>query len=467
MSKVYDVREYEERLLAPCLVNFTGTLRELITNMAPADMSCPQTHWLLGTYQTLIARGSPVELVTVGEYLTRQEQEAPQTLPLGIDWAWLVELAKNCLGDANAAWYANAIRQHAYQARLAANLRAMLAAADRGDDMAELTEKATALILEHDAATKRRKPALVSDCLQDVYEAWDDYAEGRLCGLMLPDGGLGEAFGEMRAGELVVVAGRPGSGKTELAVTVANEIAIKQRRATLYVSLEMDAHEMAERVWLASSGVSLNDAQSRLGDNQIATLLGRAATEIGQGQDSPAPFYVSDSASMAIGEITRQAADWCASTPNPAALIVDYVGLIELGNTYQRHDLAIGEITRSLKMLAKRLGVVVIALFQLSRDVEKRENKRPVAADLRDSGSIEQDADKIVMVYRDKAYRHDTPLGGLVELLNVKRRRGQPQHGYMNFINGHMAPVNDQEGAAEQVREHLTTPKAAPGRRVM
>ncbi|MNV82645.1 hypothetical protein D3C71_1763910 [compost metagenome] len=71
------------------------------------------------------------------------------------------------------------------------------------------------------------------------------------------------------------------------------------------------------------------------------------------------------------------------------------------------------------------------------------------------------------MVYRDKAYRHDTPLGGLVELLNVKRRRGQPQHGYMNFINGHMAPISDQEGAADQVREHLTAPKVAPVRRVM
>lgn len=230
---------------------------------------------------------------------------------------------------------------------------------------------------------------------------------------------------------------------TELSVAVANELAIAQGKAVLYKSLEMDGMELAERALLSLSGLSVDAVETKIFEGKESGFFGRAVDDC-RGK----PFYVDDSSGCTVDDIVNQCKEFCAEHPNVGALIVDYVGLMEIGGNFSRHDLAIGYITRKLKLLAKEQKIPVIGLFQLSRDVEKRiGNRRPVAADLRDSGSIEQDADKIVIVHRDCINNPQTPMKNVAELLNVKRRRGQPTNGYMEFKNGHFLPIPDEEQA--------------------
>ena len=153
--------------------------------------------------------------------------------------------------------------------------------------------------------------------------------------------------------------------------------------------------------------------------------------------------------------------EFCAEHANVGAVIIDYVGLLDIAGKFSRHDLAIGDITRKMKLLAKQMKIPVIGLFQLSRDVEKRTgSKKPLASDLRDSGSIEQDADKIVMVHRECIYDPNTPMQNVAELLNVKRRRGQPTNGYMRFVNGHFVAIpDDEQGKWRNIAESKPEPE--------
>jgi len=228
---------------------------------------------------------------------------------------------------------------------------------------------------------------------------------------------------------------------TELAVAVANELGINQGKAVLYKSLEMEGAEVAERSILALSGLSVDDLERRIFEGSESGAFGHAVAAV-----KDKPFYIDDASGCSIDEVVQQCREFTAEHANVGALIVDYVGLMEIGGKFSRHDLAIADITRKLKLLAKEQKIPVIGLFQLSRDVEKRAgSKRPVAADLRDSGSIEQDADKIIMVHRECIYDPNTPMQNVAELLNVKRRRGQPVNGYMTFKNGHFVEIPESE----------------------
>lgn len=463
-----NVHEYEERLLAPALVNFTGWMKQTLSSVSPSDMSCASHKWLLETIQRLSGAGVPVELPTLFEEIRKAIIKGK--LPAEVNEAWLIGLATNSAGEANAGWYASAIKKNASQERLLANLKSLTLAAESGEGMEDILDQAMEEIRAYDGGNAK-KPRQMSELTQEVYDYWDEANKGGDgIGYRLSPGGMKEAFGLLRPGEFVVVAGRPGSGKTELTAAIGAELAIVQRRPVLYISLEVEARDMAERVILMRSGLSVADTErvetnygyrdaKIFDDDAAAAAVVRAMKEIGlPGDKQAAPYFVEDDSMMSIDKICNTARSWCRTQVNPAVVMVDYVGLIEIGNGSQRHDLAIGEITRKLKLLAKELGIVVFGLFQLSRKVEDRPNKRPILSDLRDSGSIEQDTDKAVMVYRQDAYDTDTPLRGLAELLNVKRRRGQPCNGYMNFINGHFVGIDGKDGqaqAAEQVAEFL------------
>lgn len=469
-----NVHEYEERLLAPALVNFTGWMKQTLSSISPADMSCTSHRWLLETIQRLSGAGVPVELPTLFEEIRKAISKGK--LPAEVNEAWLIGLATLNAGEANVAWYAAALKKNASQSRLLENLKALTLAAESGDNMEAVLDQAMAEVRAYDGGNIK-KPRQMSELTQEVYEYWDEANKGGDgIGYRLGPGGMKEAFGLLRPGEFIVVAGRPGSGKTELTAAVGAELAVVQRKPVLYISLEVEARDMAERVILMRAGLSVADTERKethygyedakiFGDSAANNAVARAIVEIGrQGEKDAAPYFVEDDSMMSIDKICNTARSWCRTQVNPAVVMVDYVGLIEIGSSSQRHDLAIGEITRKLKLLAKELGIVVFGLFQLSRKVEDRPNKRPILSDLRDSGSIEQDTDKAIMVYRQDAYDTETPLAGLAELLNVKRRRGQPCNGYMNFINGHFVGIDGKAGqaqAAEQVAEFLK-PKQQP-----
>ncbi|MFW5410753.1 replicative DNA helicase [Pectobacterium brasiliense] len=325
-------------------------------------------------------------------------------------------------------------------------------------EQANSHEKALAIIAE----TIGKLPALASESGDivptHIGDLMDDYTvmlESRLkngeqsTALRVGIDELDEITGGINPVDFVVVAARPGMGKTEFALKVSRGVAEQpypnsdKKRGVLIFSMEMDSSQIIERQ-IADAGnlpVSSLRKPSRMGDEE----WGRVSSGIGllSGLD----VWVVDASSLNVEKIRSIAERHKRSHPELSLIMVDYLGLIKKP-TAERNDLAVAHISGSLKRMAKELKTPVLSLSQLSRDVEKRPNKRPVNADLRDSGSVEQDADSIIMLYRDAVYNPESSAAPYAEIIVTKNRFGQLGTVYQLFKNGHFLPT-DQDQARE------------------
>lgn len=248
--------------------------------------------------------------------------------------------------------------------------------------------------------------------------------------------------------DLVIVAARPGMGKTEFALTVAQGVAnqklpgANQKRGVLMFSMEMDANQIIERQ-VAGAGnlpVSALRNPAQMGDEEWARV------SHGIGQLMNLDVWIVDASKMSVEQIRAIAERHKRNHPALSLIMVDYLGLIDKPKA-DRNDLAIAHISGSLKRMAKDLKTPVMSLSQLSRDVEKRPKgqKRPTNADLRDSGSIEQDADSIIMLYREAVYDEESPAARYAEIIVTKNRFGQLGTVFQEFKNGHFTPTDQVE----------------------
>ncbi|EHW9246484.1 replicative DNA helicase [Escherichia coli] len=246
--------------------------------------------------------------------------------------------------------------------------------------------------------------------------------------------------GGMEPGDLVFIAARPSMGKTELAVDIIDKVT-EQGHGVLLFTMEMANIQIGERMVSAAGGMPVSRLKSvaRFEDEDWARF------SQGVGRMTGRNIWMVDQANLTIDEICATTRYHRMKHPETALVVVDYLGLIKTRST-GRHDLAVGEISKGLKSLAKSGGFPLIALSQLSRGVESRPNKRPMNSDLKNSGEIEADADIILMLYRDEVYNPDTQARGIAEINITKQRNGTLGTIYRRFHNGHFLPV-DQESA--------------------
>ena len=221
-------------------------------------------------------------------------------------------------------------------------------------------------------------------------------------------------------GNLVVIAGRPGMGKTSLALNIAEHAAIREHRPVGLFSLEMSQEELALRILSSEVDISFGPLRSGHLSQKQWTKVVQAVKTISQ-----APLFIDDSANPSMLEIASKARRLRAES-GLDLIVVDYLQLMQGTARYENRNLEIAAITRGLKQLAKELSIPVIALSQLSRQPERRSaDHRPQLADLRESGSIEQDADVVVFIYRDELYDDETTDKGIAELIVAKHRNGE------------------------------------------
>jgi replicative DNA helicase len=240
------------------------------------------------------------------------------------------------------------------------------------------------------------------------------HESGGIAGLQTGYTGIDAALGGLIAGGLYIVAARPAMGKTAYALNVLLNAALDGKPGAIF-SLEMSATELGGRLLSATSRVP-GDKSARMMSASDHARIGRATETLRQ-----APITVVDSSMLTAVELRSHARKLHAQN-KLALLIVDYLQLMTgKGESRERE---IGEISRSMKLIAKELGVPVIALSQLNRGVENRTEKRPTLSDLRDSGSIEQDADAVLFLYRDEVYNEKTPDKGIAEIIIAKNRHG-------------------------------------------
>ncbi|HEY2275788.1 MAG TPA: replicative DNA helicase, partial [Steroidobacteraceae bacterium] len=227
--------------------------------------------------------------------------------------------------------------------------------------------------------------------------------------------------GGLRGGDLVIIAGRPSMGKTTLAVNMAEYAAVHPgtRASVALFSMEMPSEQVITRMLASVGGVPLSSLRSgRISDDDWVRITGATS------QLSEAKIFVDETPALNPTEL-RARARRVKREHGLNLIVVDYLQLMQVPGTVENRATEIAEISRGLKALAKELSVPVIALSQLNRGVEQREHKRPVMSDLRESGAIEQDADIILLIYRDEVYDKNTAKKGIAEIDLVKHRNGE------------------------------------------
>ena len=248
--------------------------------------------------------------------------------------------------------------------------------------------------------------------------------------------GLDQLTNGLHAGQMIIIAARPAMGKSTLALDFARSAAIKHNFPTILFSLEMGRSEIAMRLMSAEGAVPLQNMRKGTLDSRDWTTI--AST---RGRINDAPLFIDDSPNMTLVEIRAK----CRRLKQRQGLkmvIIDYLQLMTSGKRVESRQQEVSEFSRALKLLAKELQVPVIALSQLNRGPEQRADKKPALSDLRESGSIEQDADMVVLLHRESAYEKDSPRAGEADLIVAKHRNG-PTDTITVAFQGHFSRFTD------------------------
>jgi replicative DNA helicase len=232
----------------------------------------------------------------------------------------------------------------------------------------------------------------------------------------------------LQPGNLDVIAGRPSMGKTGLALTIAANVALNEQKPVQIFSLEMTKEELTDRLLSLTAKVDLKDMKTGQISSADWFRIAQAAEQL-----SNAPLHIDDRATVTLPQLRRRARRAKAKT-GMALMIVDYLQLMTPTTRGESRQQEISDISRGLKLLAKELAVPIVALAQLNRKVEDRSDQRPLLADLRDSGAIEQDADVVAFIYRDEVYHKDTEDRGIAEILIRKHRNGPTGERRLVFL---------------------------------
>ncbi|MCC8366536.1 AAA family ATPase [Xenorhabdus sp. PB61.4] len=367
-------------------------------------------------------------------------------------WMNVMQIAKNCPSAANLKGYANMVLANHERRKM---IELMDEARERIltgtiENAAESMDWFISQSMEVRKPRDEIRPLHVSELLDDYTEVLEKRLKNGEQSDTLKTGidELDEITGGINPVDLVIVAARPGMGKTEFALKVAEGVASQkvtgtdQKRGVLIFSMEMDSQQIIERQLAGASSLAVSALRNpaRMDDEGWARVAG------GIGRLQGLDVWVVDASKLTVEQIMSIAKRHKKAHPALSLIMVDYLGLIDKPKA-ERNDLAVAHISASLKRLAKDTHTPVIALSQLSRDVEKRTNKRPVNADLRDSGSVEQDADSIIMLYREAVYEENSPAAPYAEIIVTKNRFGQLGTVYQRFRNGHFVSVDQKEAA--------------------
>ncbi len=291
---------------------------------------------------------------------------------------------------------------------------------DGGLEAAEALGRAEQSILELGELAIRRGFSSLSEVFDETMADLEDLPNKGFVGIRTGFIDFDDMTRGLNKGNLIIIAGRPGMGKTSFALNIAQHVALRENLPVGIFSLEMSQSELALRILSSETEIPFGPLRSgHLSNAQWTSLIAKVK------QISQSPIHIDDSANPTLLEITSRARRLKAEK-GLSLIIVDYLQLMEAGGRYENRNLEISAITRGLKQLAKELQIPVMALSQLSRMPERRgKDRRPQLADLRESGSIEQDADLVAFIYRDEVYNQDDPTNrGLAELIIAKHRSG-------------------------------------------
>ena len=411
--------EAEQSVLGAILINPRAVL-DAVSVLHPSDFYLPQNAAIFEAVYELFSAGDVVDSVTISERLRQSGHYDPDTTP-----QYLLYLAEFTQSSANTQRYARIVYEKAM-------LRALISASEQiaQNCMAEagefslLMDQAEQLIydLSHGRRINEMRP--IAEVVDEAYTRISELFNGNreLGGIPSGFSELDAKIGGLSRSDLILIAARPGIGKTSLALNIASHVALKEKKGVAIFSLEMSGEQLVSR--MISSLALVDSSRLRTGDIRPDewTRLAEAVSILGD-----SPMKIDDNAGVTVQEIKAK----LRREKDIGLVIIDYLQLMRSGSRSENRVQEVAEISRSLKIMARELDIPVVALSQLNRASESRKDKKPMLSDLRESGSIEQDADIVIFLYRDED-NPDLEARNIVNCSVAKNRHGAT--GTIDFL---------------------------------
>lgn len=371
--------------------------------------------------ERLAEHNAPRDAVTVSEHLENAGDLADTNgLP------YLVELAEQTPSSTNVVAYAQIVRQRSVLRQLIStcNSVADLAYRPEGKPVADILDTAESKMFAIADQTNRSVAGLtrVGDIMQVTKEKLEILSQNpsSLTGISTGYKELDTLTSGLQKSDLIIIAGRPSMGKTSFAMNIVENVALNQQLPVAVFSMEMPGEQLCMRMIASLSKIELKRVRSgNLNDADWARIT--SATNI---LHQHSRIFIDETPAMSPTEIRARCRRLAREQKGLGLVVIDYLQLMQTGDRAENRATEISEISRSLKALAKELTVPVIALSQLNRSLESRQDRRPIMSDLRESGAIEQDADVIAFVYRDEVYNPESEHKGTAEIIIRKQRNG-------------------------------------------
>lgn len=406
----------EMSLLGAVLID-EETLADISEHVTPKDFYDKRHNMIFEAMMRLYERHKPVDLLTLTDELKKKDN-----LDTIGGSAYLTELTNYVPTAAHAETYAEMVAQKAVRRRL---IKASAEISELGFDeettTQELLEKAEAELFSVSDQSLKQDLVSIESILTESFDRMEELHrnKGQLRGIRTGYRDLDNMTAGLQRSDLIILAARPAMGKTTLVTNLAYNVATVAKQPVLFFSLEMSKEQLVDRMLADASGVDAwNIRTGNLSDEDFSKL------SEAMGEMAEAPIYIDDTPGLSVLEMRTKARRAAHEAPL-GLVIVDYLQLMQAtgrsdGNRVQE----VSEISRGLKLIARELNVPVIALSQLSRSVESRSPQIPQLADLRESGSIEQDADIVMFIYREAYYNPETDRENITDLIIAKHRNG-------------------------------------------
>ncbi|WP_194908745.1 replicative DNA helicase [Catenulispora rubra] len=428
----------EQSVLGGMLLS-KDAIAEVIEVIKAVDFYKPAHEAVYGAILELYGRGEPADPVTVAALLTKKGDinrigGAP----------YLHTLINSVPTAANAGYYAEIVKERAVLRRLveAGTRIVQMGYSTDGSDVEQIVDAAQQEMYNVTEARTSEDYIPLADAMEGALDEIESISNrsGQMTGVPTGFHDLDSLTNGLHPGQMVIIAARPAIGKSTLGLDLARSCSIKNGLTSVIFSLEMGRNEIIMRLLSAEARVALHHMRSgTMTDEDWARLARR------MGPVSEAPLFIDDSPNMSMMEI-RAKARRLKQRHGLQLVIIDYMQLMQHSSTNSKRpdsrQQEVSEISRSLKLLAKELEVPVIAISQLNRGPEQRTDKRPMMSDLRESGSLEQDADVIILLHREDAYERESPRAGEADLIVAKHRNG-PTANITVAFQGHYSRFVD------------------------
>lgn len=426
--------EQAEQSVIGAMLLSKDAIADVVEVVRGTDFYRPAHELMFEAVLDLYSRGEPADAITVAAELTRAGDLARvggapylHTLVAGVPVA------------ANAGYYASIVREKAILRRLvdAGTKIVQIGYAGEGD-VDDVVDRAQAEVYSVTDKRASEDYAPLSELMEMTVDELEAIAnrDGAMAGVPTGFAELDELTNGLHGGQMVIVAARPAVGKSTIGLDFARAAAIKHRLPSVIFSLEMSRTEITMRLLSAEGRIPLHHMRNGKMSDDEWTKLARKTGEV-----SSAPLFIDDSPNLTMMEI-RAKARRLKQRHDLRLIVIDYLQLMTSGKKVESRQLEVSEFSRQIKLLAKELDIPVVAICQLNRGSEQRTSKRPLLSDLRESGSLEQDADMVILLHREDLYEKESPRAGEADIIVAKHRNGPTADLVLSF-QGHYSRFAD------------------------